>query len=156
MSAPSPKAESIFAVPLVRLLQQARELGLYGAASVAALLTDMGLLALLTRVAHLHYLAASTTSFIAGGVVLYVLSITLVFDVRRPRNRAFELSVFLALGLAGLLVNVGVIYLAIEAGHLQLMTAKILAAGCSFCTNYILRRQFLVAPVATAAQPESP
>ena len=70
MGAPIPKVESNLSARLLGLL---REVGLYGAASVAALLTDMGVLTFLVSVAHVHYLVASAISFTAGGVLLYVL-----------------------------------------------------------------------------------
>jgi putative flippase GtrA len=143
MGAPIPKVESTMSARLLGLL---REVGLYGAASVAALLTDMGVLAFLVSVAHVHYLVASAISFTAGGVLLYVLSVTLVFGVRRVGNRRLELVAFLALGGIGLLVNAAVISVAVEAGHAHFMVAKGLAAGFTFGTNFCLRRLFLFTP----------
>ncbi len=124
-----------------------REFGGYGLASVAGLLTDMALLALLVSRAGMHYLVAATISFICGGAVVYLLSVTFVFRFRRIDSRALELSYFVALGAAGLLVNAAVIYVAVAAGHLHFMVGKLLAAGCTFCTNFLLRRYFLFSPI---------
>lgn len=132
----------------VRMSHLIREFGAYGAASVVALLTDMGLLAVLVSKAHVHYLVAATISFVCGGVLLYVLSVTLVFRFRRIEHRGIELSWFVALGAVGLLVNAGVIYVAVAVGGLHFMVGKLLAAGCTFCTNFLLRRHFLFSPVA--------
>ena len=123
-----------------------REMGSYGAASVAALATDMGLLALLVSQLHVHYLVAATLSFIAGGAVLYLLSVTLVFRFRRVANRAAELSAFIGLGIAGLIVNTAVIYVAVDRAHLHFMVGKLLASGCTFGANFLLRRHFLFTP----------
>ncbi|MBX5460027.1 MAG: GtrA family protein [Steroidobacteraceae bacterium] len=127
-----------------------RELWGYGAASVVALATDMGLLALLVSAASVHYLAAATISFLTGGAVLYVLSVTLVFRFRRMENRTLEASVFLALGAVGLVVNASVMHVAVEVGHLHYMFAKLIAAAGTFGTNFVLRRHFLFSPVGRA------
>ncbi len=129
-----------------------REVCTYGTASVAALGADIGLLALLVSVAHVHYLPAATLSFIAGGVVLYVLSVKVVFRHRRVANHALELSYFLVLGVVGLFVNASVVWLAVEWGQLHYMVGKMIAACCTFGVNFILRRQFLFTPAATAPQ----
>jgi putative flippase GtrA len=127
-----------------------REFGGYGLASVAGLLTDVGLLALLVSVGRVHYLLAATISFVCGGAVVYALSVTWVFRFRRIDNRALELSYFVALGTAGLIVNAAVMYMAVAVLHLHFMFGKLLAAGCTFGTNFLLRRYFLFSPGAAA------
>jgi putative flippase GtrA len=124
-----------------------RELGFYGMASAAALGVDMGLLALLVTAASVQYLVAATISFVAGGLLLYVLSTTVIFRFRRIGNRTLELSYFAGLGSVGLVVNAAVIYLVVEMWHLHFMIAKLLAAGCTFGTNFLLRRYILFSPV---------
>jgi putative flippase GtrA len=126
-----------------------REFGGYGLASAVGLATDMAVLALLVSAARVHYLVAATISFICGGAVVYVLSVTWVFRFRRVDNRAIELSCFMALGAAGLLVNGAMMYVAVAAFHLHFMLGKLLAAGCTFATNFLLRRYFLFSPAAT-------
>ena len=125
-----------------------REVVSYGAASGVALAADMALLALLVSVLHLHYLAAATISFIAGGLVLYALSVWAVFGHRRVTNHAIELSAFLAFGVVGLFLNAGVVWFAVEQIQLHFMVGKLLAAVCSFGANFMLRRHFLFSPVA--------
>jgi putative flippase GtrA len=134
--------------PLKRLV---REFGGYGVASLFGLGTDMGLLQLLVAKAHVHYLVASTISFICGGAVVYLLSVVYVFRFRRIDRRTLELSYFIALGAAGLVVNALVIYVAVSAGHLHYMVGKVLAAGGTFCTNFFLRRYFLFSPALSTS-----
>jgi putative flippase GtrA len=119
-------------------------------ASLVGLGTDLGLLALLVSVTHLHYLVAATISFICGGALVYVLSVTLVFRFRRIDHRALELFYFIALGVAGLIVNGAVIYLAVAIANLHVLVGKLLAAGCTFCTNFLLRRYFLFSPTGSS------
>lgn len=128
---------------VARFLRRICEFGVYGAASGAALIVDISVLQLLASVLGVHYLIASTVSFVTGGVVLYALSVAFVFKLRRVDNRALEFSFFLALGLVGLIVNSAVIYIAAGAGHLSLLAAKFTAAGFTFSTNFILRRFLL-------------
>jgi hypothetical protein len=128
------------ATPLGRLI---RELGAYGLASAIGLGSDMALLAALVSVGKVHYLVAATISFICAGVLVHAISVRYVFRFRRVDRRALELSYFLALGVVGLFVNAAVIYFAVNVVHLHYMLGKLLAAGFTFCANFLLRRHFL-------------
>ncbi len=118
----------------------------YGLVSVAALALDTGVLYLFVNVAGWHYLPASVVAFSAGATLAYLLSVRFVFRVRQLRNPSLEFLSFVLLGLAGLVVNAAALSVAIGAAGLGLITAKVLAAGCTFATNFTLRRQFLFAP----------
>ncbi len=120
-----------------------RELFAYGVSAVGALGVDMGVLLLLADVAHWPYLVAATASFVAGGVFLYFASVTVVFRVRRITNPALELTAFLALGVAGLVVNLVVIALAVELAHASYVVAKGASAVCTFGANFLLRRNMM-------------
>jgi len=128
----------------------ARELGTYVGASGLAFLVDLGLLALLLTKLHWPTIPAACTSFVVGGLVLYVLSISFVFSHRRYRDVRVEAPYFLAIGLIGLAVNAAVIYLVLEKLHVHFAIAKIAAAACTFAVNYSLRRSLLFRPAAAA------
>ena len=115
----------------------------YGLVSAIALAFDTSLLYSLVNLAGWPYLRASAVSFSAGAVVAYVLSVRFVFPVRRLHNPYAEFISFLALGVAGVAVNAAALFVAISAVGLGLITAKVLAAGCTFATNFTLRRQLL-------------
>jgi putative flippase GtrA len=117
----------------------------YGLASVIALAVDMSVLWWLVNVTGIHYLPASALAFTAGATVAYLLAVRFVFRFRRVSRPSVEFASFLALGLAGLLVNVAALFVAISAIGLGLVTAKVLAAGCTFATNFTLRRRLLFA-----------
>jgi putative flippase GtrA len=118
----------------------------YGLVSVVALAADTSILYVLVKLAGWLYLPASMLAFSAGATVAYLLSVRFVFRFRLLRNPSLEFASFLALGLAGLLVNAAALFAAISAAGLGLITAKVLAAGCTFATNFTLRRQFLFLP----------
>jgi putative flippase GtrA len=123
-----------------------REFSGYGVASVAALSVDMVLLWALVHVG-IQYIAAAAVSFTAGGVVVYWLSTTLAFREHRMRDRRVEFLAFVAIGVAGLTINISVIYAAVQFLGLHYMLAKSAAAGFTFAFNFIVRRQLLfVAP----------
>ncbi len=120
-----------------------REATGYAIASVAALLVDFGLLWTLVRFARCPYLAAATISFLAGASVAYALSIKIAFKSHRLRDRRVEFALFVALGAAALLVNVAVLYVLVDRFSVNYLTAKGVAAGCTFTCNFLLRRQAL-------------
>jgi putative flippase GtrA len=127
-----------------------RQVAGYGLASGFGLVIDMTVLALLVTSLHLHYLIAATISFICGGAVVYALSVWCVFDSRRIASRALEFSSFIALGAAGLIVNAVAMHIAVGVLALNFMVGKVLAAGFTFCTNFLLRQRVLFSPAAPA------
>ncbi len=118
----------------------------YGVVSAVALAVDISILQSLVKLAGWHYLVASTFAFSAGAAVAYVLSVRFVFESHRLGSQALEFGYFVALGLAGLLVNAGALFVAVSAAGLDLVTAKLCAAVCTFATNFTLRRQLLFSP----------
>jgi putative flippase GtrA len=115
----------------------------YGAASAGALIVDMTILWILVRFFAWGYLAAATTSFLAGATVAYALSLKLAFKQHRLRNRRVEFISFVAIGTAGLVINAGVMSLAVRYLGLHYLLAKCVAAGFTFVCNFIARRQIL-------------
>jgi len=118
----------------------------YGAISVVAFAVDVGLLSLLTQVLGIHYLVASSCSFIAGGVVAYFLSIRFVFRYRRVQERSVEATAFVALGLAGLLVNFVMMALVVGGANAHVLVGKLAAACATFGVNFVLRKFVLFTP----------
>jgi putative flippase GtrA len=122
------------------------ELAGYGLASALGLLIDVSILHSLVERVGWHYLPASIVAFVAGASAVYFLSIRFVFRSRSSRHRAAEFTYFALLGVAGVLVNSAVLALAIDVFGIGLVAAKLLAAVCTFLTNFTLRRQLLFAP----------
>ncbi len=118
----------------------------YALVSAVALAVDVSVLQGLVSVAGWHYLLASGLAFTAGAAVAYLLSVRFVFESHRVGNRSLEFGYFVALGLAGLLVNAGALFVGVSAAGLSLVTAKLFAAVCTFATNFTLRRQLLFSP----------
>jgi len=128
---------------LPRMPARVREMVAYLLASALAFAVDFGLLALLVGGAGLHYLLATTLSFLLGGLVLYVLCVRFVFRIRRMPGSRLELPVFVALGIAGLIVQALLMSAGVELLGIHYLAAKFLAAGGSLLCNFLLRRALL-------------
>jgi putative flippase GtrA len=115
----------------------------YFIASCVGLATDATLLMLLNRLCGLPYLLAASVSFTAGGVVVYRLCLALGLNGRDAQGRPLEMLVFVLLGAVGCVINVLVIGLAVELAHTPLLAAKAVAAGCTFFSNYLLRKRLV-------------
>ena len=121
----------------------------YGATSGLALTADFLCLVLLTELAGLHYLASSVVGFGAGMVIAYVLSVRWVFAARRLNNAAAEGTIFILIGIAGLLVNQVVIYSLTESGLLPYVASKAVSAVIVFTFNFSVRKLALFTAPAT-------
>jgi putative flippase GtrA len=120
-----------------------REASGYVAASAAALAIDVATLTLLVSAVHVNYLIAATAGFVAGTLFIYWISIRQIFRYRRLEDARMEFGIFLAVGIAGLVVNLAVMYLTVAAVGAHYLIAKFCAAGCTFTVNFGLRRWLL-------------
>lgn len=125
------------------------ELVRYGATSGFALALDFAALVLLTEVVGLHYLVSAVIGFSLGIAAAYILSVRWVFSTRRLTSMAAESTIFLAIGIAGLLINHGIMYSLTESGLLPYAASKIVSAGIVFTFNFSVRKLALfTAPAA--------
>ena len=113
----------------------------YAAASTCALALDVTVLWVLVRYCNWWFLAAATASFLSGVVVAYLLSVQFIFTQHRLHDRKAEFVSFAALGGVGLGINAAVIFMAVSFLGLHYIAAKFLAAGITFCCNFVSRRQ---------------
>ena len=118
----------------------------YGTASAFALVVDMSMLWGLVNFASFGYVIAASISYLTGAVVVYQLSIRLVFKHHRLEDRRAELGAFVAIGIAGLAINSTVIFVMAHYLEVHYLVAKCAAAGLTFSFNYIGRRQLLFVP----------
>ena len=116
--------------------------------SVLALVVDAGLYALLIEQLGAPAVAANAVSYLAGGVVQYVLCTMWVFP-NAPSNHAAGFMAFSVLSLVGLGLSCAVIYVAHDLGHLNEMLAKLASVVLAFTWNF-LSRKFLLFRAATA------
>lgn len=123
--------------------QLLREAILYCAASAVGLAVDVCLLWILVERVGLHYLMAASLAFIAGTAVVYLASIRAIFRHRRLADARLEFSTFAAIGLLGMLVNLIVLRVAVEALNVHYLAGKMLSVVFTFTINFGLRRYLL-------------
>ena len=139
----------------MRLHKLLRETGAYVAASAAAFGIDFALLAALVALLGVPYLAAAAVSFLAGTAFVYWASVRHIFEYRRLEDARREFALFAAIGVVGLALNLGVMYLAVGVLGLHYLIAKCGAAGATFILNYSLRRLALFTAWPPSGAPAS-
>jgi putative flippase GtrA len=120
-----------------------RESSIYALGAAAAFAVDFALLWLLVDRFGMHYLSAAALSFLAGTTVVYLVSVRHAFRYRRVDDRRLEFGYFAAIGAAGIVLNLVLMYLFVEWLTLHYLAAKVGAAGVSFVANFAARRWFL-------------
>ena len=115
----------------------------YFIASAIALVVDAGSLYLLTDVAGLPYLYSGAIAFILGLTVIYVLSVTWVFDRRVLRDPKAEFLLFAVIGIVGLGINEAVLWVATDVIGLYYLISKVLSVILVFSWNFGARKYAL-------------
>jgi len=108
-----------------------------------AFIVDYTTLFLLTQFTGFHYLLAATAGFLLGLVINYLLCIGWIFDQRIIENPKLEFTVFALIGVTGLGLNNGIMFVATDWGGIHYLLAKLLAAACVLIFNFLLRHHFL-------------
>ena len=108
-----------------------------------AFVVDYTTLFLLTQFTVFHYLLAATAGFLLGLVINYLLCIGWIFDQRIIENTKLEFTVFALIGVTGLGLNNGIMFVATNWGGIHYLLAKLLAAAFVLIFNFLLRRHFL-------------
>lgn len=121
----------------------------YFLVSCLGLTIDAGLLFVLNSWFGVPYIVAGTVSFLAGAIIGYFLCVRFVFEAS-GRSSPTALTLFVALGGAGVGVNAIVLAGAVELTHAPVLVAKGASAVCTFFVNYWLRRRWVFTP-ATAS-----
>ena len=119
------------------------EISRYLVVSAGALAVDLSLLFLLSEALGAHYLIANPIAFALGALVAYVGSVHWAFRHRKVSNSGLELALFVAIGVGGLAINEGILWLGIEFVAVSLLFAKIAAAVTSFAFNFFVRKIIL-------------
>jgi putative flippase GtrA len=122
----------------------------YFAASAGALVVDFGLYRLGLQVG-LAYPLAALIGFCAGAVFAYVASVFWVFEARSVSRAWVEFGLFVAIGVAGLLLTEAILWLEIERLRMPALWSKAGAAGIVFFFNFGVRKITLFRASASRA-----
>ena len=115
----------------------------YALVGCIATALDFGTLILLIRGLNVHYLIANALSFTVGLATNYILSIRWVFTSRVVHSRTVEFIVFAAVGIGGLGISEGCMYLGVGVFGLRTELAKLITVFCTLVWNFGLRKALL-------------
>ena len=115
----------------------------YGFVGGVAFVADYGSLYLLTDIAHFHYLISAAVAFVIGLTVNYLLSISWVFKKERVTKPWIEFVVFSTIGVIGLALNEGIMYLVTDCLQLHYMLSKLISTAVVFFWNFFARKILL-------------
>ncbi|MDD1694050.1 MAG: GtrA family protein [Methanoregula sp.] len=102
---------------------------------VVSSLIDIGLLYYLCEYWAIWYIPAAVVSYCSGIVVSYCLNKVLTFHDRN-RDYLLQFTTFAVISVSCLMVNICIIWLAVELVSLNYLVAKVIATACAFFWNY--------------------
>ena len=108
-----------------------------------AFLADFTTLYILTENFHVYYLVSAACAFIFGLFINYFLSILWVFDKRSLENRMAEFFIFAVIGLVGLGLNEGFMWLFTGLIGLYFMYSKLISTFFVLLWNFSARKLIL-------------
>ena len=92
----------------------------------------------------MNYMIAAAIAFVVGLVVNYALSIWFVFsESSKVKNKVKEFVVYGIIGLIGLLITEGIMYLFTDVFGLYFLISKIIAAAIVLVWNFAARKVVL-------------
>ena len=104
---------------------------------------DFLLLVVLTELFGITVLISAAVSFLVGLIIIYLLSISWIFENRIRTNSYHEFLIFSFIGIIGLLLNETLIWVSLEFDYVHYTVAKILSAGLVFVWNFAARKLLL-------------
>ncbi|OUO90873.1 sugar translocase [Gordonibacter sp. An230] len=123
-----------------RLVAQIMKFGVVG---VVAFAIDYGLLALLTEVFGVNYLASATVSFTVSVAFNYAASMRYVFTHKEGMSRRREFAIFVALSVIGLAINNLCMWAGVELVGIHYLVVKIGATFLVMVWNFVTRKKLL-------------
>ena len=92
----------------------------------------------------MNYMIAAAIAFVVGLAVNYALSIWFVFsESSKVKNKVKEFVVYGIIGLRGLLITEGIMYLFTDVFGLYFLISKIIAAAIVLVWNFAARKVVL-------------
>lgn len=108
-----------------------------------AFVLDFGSLFALTEFLEIHYLTSAGIAFLVGLGTNYVLSLAWVFRRRSLSSRSLEFGLFAAIGVIGLGLNEGFIWLFTEYLGAHYLISKLISTVLVYVWNFGARKRVL-------------
>ena len=115
----------------------------FGFVGVFCFLVDYGFLAFFKEIVGFHYILAATLSFSISTVFNYLLSMRFVFTAREDESRVRLFVIYVFLSIAGLGVNIGLMWLGTDVLGINVYIVKLFATAVVTVFNFITRKVFI-------------
>lgn len=115
----------------------------YFGVSGICLLVDAGILFVLTKYAGINYLISTFIGYTVGLVLNYILSVTWVFKTKRLANKPMEFGIFVVIGLIGMAINQGVMWICTDLIGLYFMLSRLISAAIGHTWKFFARKYIL-------------
>ena len=125
---------------MIKLFKQIMKFGFVG---FLCFFIDYGIMVFLTEVFDINYLMSSGISYSISTVINYILSVTIVFETDKKKNRVKEFVLFVFLSVIGLGVNELCMKVGVELIGIHYMIVKIGATAVVMVYNFITRKIFI-------------
>ena len=112
----------------------------YAVVGGVAFVVDFAVYVSLTEWAGLHYLVSAAVGFLCGLTTNYALSISWVFQNRSLKDARVEFAVFATIGVVGLGLTEGIMYLATEFVGFRYWISKLIAVALVLFWNFGARK----------------
>lgn len=109
-----------------------------------ATVIDFAILTLMNNIFGIHYALAAFVGFTVSTIFNYNLSMKYVFKSRYAKHKKQEeFRVFVILSIIGLVINQGLLVLAVEYLGLTVIVSKIGVTACVMVFNFVSRKIFI-------------
>ena len=100
-------------------------------------------LIIFVEIFKIYYLTAALVAFLLGSITAYILNVRWVFDKRTFKNRYFEISIFIVIGVVGLILNQYIIWFFTENVNFHYLLSKLVATMIVVIWNFFARKYIL-------------
>lgn len=128
-----------------QLIQQVLKFGVVG---FIAFGIDFGVMVACTELLGIDPVISAAISFIVSVTFNYLASMRYVFTHREDMTPAREFAIFVVLSIIGLLINEAIMWVGVNALHINYMFTKIVATGIVMVWNFVSRKKWLDAGTA--------
>ena len=132
--------EKLFRQPTDNIFVQAFRYVLSGALAYGV---DYCSLIVFVEIFKIYYLTAALVAFLIGSITAYILNVRWVFDKRTFKNRYFEISIFIVIGVVGLILNQYIIWFFTENVNFHYLFSKLVATMIVVIWNFFARKYIL-------------
>lgn len=112
----------------------------YGLVVAIAAPIDLGGYVVLKSAFHVYYVLAATISFTVSLIVNYLLSVAWVWTNHTGRQRHIDATIFMIIGIVGLVITDAVVYLFTDFAHSNYIISKLIAFTIVFFWSFGARR----------------